>query len=111
MECHGLVIVAGEGVDAAQVHGGSEDLLGNALIMQPFELGAREADAVLGFELFVEILFKPGAVTVISAHAVLEHTELGDEIMLALTSRRVHCFLASVGNRLEFYRLCADLAD
>lgn len=63
MDCHGLVNVACEGVDAAQVHRSSEDILGDALVMQPFELVDREANGVLGFELFVKILFKRGAVT------------------------------------------------
>lgn len=89
-------IVAGEGIDAAQGLGGSEDIRRDDLIEQAGELCISKGNAIQSFELFPEVPLERGAVGDVSSVLVFQALELSDKCVLDVSLTDNRGFLWSI---------------
>ena len=78
------VIVAGEGIDAAQGLGRREHVRRDDLVQQAGEFAVGQLDAVQGLELLAEVALQGGAVANVSTVFILETLQLADETVFDL---------------------------
>ena len=72
-------VIAGEGVDAAQGAGGSENIGGDDVFKQAFEFAIAQIDAVERLKFLTEVALQSGAVTDVGAVCVFEALQLADK--------------------------------